>query len=563
MKRKIVQLCLFGLVWLLAACQTAAPAVDEADQEQPGEVQQEVATSEAPAPTEAAPEESADERSGGTLIYALDQEPDLLDPNKSGIRNAQIVFFNIFDALIALDPVTQEFKPWLATSWEISEDGRSYTFHLRDDVTFHDGTPFNAEAVAFNFERHHDPDSPTRGQGAIGYYESSEVLDEFTVRINLNEPLAAFLDYCSFAYRMVSPAGVEQFGDDFSRNPVGTGPFRFVEWVANDHITLERYEDHNWAPETMMHQGPAFLDTVIFRQIPDAGTRAASLENGEVNAAVMLPPVEAERLAADPDFQLLVGVAPGVPFVFALNTTKPPTNELAVRQAMNYGLDREAMVNIVFGPYQQYDANTAAHNILTPNVFGYDASAEIYDYDPERAGQLLTDAGWVDNDGDGIREKDGEPLTIILATWEEQSVADVAQVQLRDIGINVDLRVMPALSVNELQREGESHGSPVPAARSDPDVLTLFMHSRNLGNFNFTFMNDPELDSMLDAASIETDREKRANLYSELSHFVMEQALVMPMYNRDNLVVATTNVRDMIFDRAFFPIMYDTWMEGG
>ncbi len=560
MKSRSLWLCLLlTFLLLLVACQPQ-PSTPEGDDEPDVSTPQEP-TADAETPTDEASEPAGDSREGGTLIYAMDLEPDLLDPNKSGIRTSQIIFFQIFDALIALDPETQEFKPWLATSWEISEDGRSYTFHLREDVTFHDGTPFNAEAVKFNFERHHDPDSPTRGQGAIGYFETAEVLDEFTVRINLNEPLAAFLDYCSFAYRMVSPAGVEEWGDeDFSRHPVGTGPYRFVEWVANDHVTLEKNPDYNWAPETMQHQGAGYLDQIIFRQIPEAGTRVVALENGEVHVAVTIPAVEAARLAENPDFKMLVGQSPGVPFVFALNTTKPPTDELAVRQALNYGLDREAMVNIVYGAFQAAGANTAAHNVLTPNVFGYDPTAEIYDYDPERAMQLLEDAGWVDSDGDGIREKDGEPLQIIMVTWEEQSVADVAQSQWREIGIDVDLRVLPALTVNEMQREGESHASPVPAARSDPDVLTLFAHSRNIGNFNFTFMEDPELDALLDAGSSETDREARAEIYSDISHFFMEQALTVPMYNRDNVVIAVDEVQDLIFDRGFFPNLYDVWL---
>lgn len=544
---------IIGLIFILVATACAPAAAPGAGESSGSQDVGELVT--------ATPDVSAEPHAGGTLTYAVDTEPDMLDPNLSSLRGSQIVFFSLYDCLVALDPETQEYVPWLAESWEISEDGRSYTFKLRNDVTFHDGTPFNAEAVKFNFDRLHDPDLASRASGAFGFYESSEVLDEYTVRINLTEAYAPFLDLVSYIYRIVSPAAVEEWGnEDFGRHPVGTGPYEFVEWVANDHITIEKNLDYDWAPEISTHTGPAYVDQVVFSHIPESGTRIAALEKGEVQVAVNVPAIEAGRLAEDPRFKLVVGRVPGKSFHFALNTTKPPTDELAVRQAMNYGVDREAIVNTIYGAYQEIGANTAAYNLLTPNIFGYDPSAEIYHYDPEKAKQLLEDAGWVDTDGDGIREKDGQPLEIDLNTWEQQSVADVAQAQLREIGIDVNLGVMPVLTVNELQRKGESHASPMPAARSDPDYIRVALHSSNIGGWNFFFINDPDLDALLEAAASETDRDKRAEMYSQIQHRVMEQALLFPLYNRDNVVAARDEVMDLQFDRGFFPLLHDVWL---
>jgi peptide/nickel transport system substrate-binding protein len=506
--------------------------------------------------------ESPAARAGGVLNYSVDTEPDRLDPNLSAQRGSQIVFFSIYDCLIALDPATGTYIPWLATSWDISEDGKTYTFKLRDDVTFHDGTPFNAEAVKFNFDRHHDPELDSRATGAFGFYESSEVVDEYTVAIHLNAPLASFLDDVSYIYRMVSPAAVEEWGnEDFGRHPVGTGPFKFVEWVANDHVTLEKNPDYNWAPDIALHQGPAYLDQVIFRHIQESGTRIAALEKGEVQAAVNVPSIEAGRLDADPAFKLAVGRVPGIPFHFALNHTKPPIDDVAVRQAMNYGLDREAIVKTIYGAFQGIGANTAAYTILAPITWGYDKNTEMYRYDAEKAMQLLDDAGWTVNPDTGIREKDGQPLEVILNTWEEQSVADVAQAQLREIGIDIKLGVLPVLTVNEMQRAGESHGSPLPFARSDPGVLAFTFHSDNIGGWNLCFLDDPEMDALLDAAASEMDRDKRAEMYSDVQRQVMEQALVLPLYNRDNVVAVRDEVQQLRFDRGFFPLMYDTWLK--
>lgn len=543
MTRQIRMLAaLFALLFLLAAC-VAAPAAAPAS------------VPEGEAPADGSPV------SGGTLGYAIVDEPTMLDPNKSTQRSDQTVFFSIYDCLVALDPESQEFVPWLAESWEVSDDGLTYTFHLRDDVTFHDGTPFNAEAAKFNFDRTHDPATNSIASVPRASFGSAEVIDEHTLQINLLEPVAAFLDYVSYAYRMASPAAVAEWGnDDFGRHPVGTGPFKFVEWVAADHITLEKNPDHNWGPAIASNQGGAYLDQVVFRIIPESGTRVGLLENDEIQAAMTIPSIEAERLKGEPDFQLVVGIVPGIPFHFAINSTKAPTDELAVRQAMNYGVNRDAIVQTIFGAYQELGANTAADNILTPNTFGFDPTAAIYTYDPERAQQLLEEAGWIDGDGDGIREKDGQPLKIILGTWETQSVADVAQAQLRDIGMDVEVRVSPALTVNEQQQQGISNGSPLPAARSDPDALRTFLHSENLGGWNFYFYSDPELDAWLEQATVESDRAIRADLYSKVAHRVMEQGIMFPMYNRDNVVVARSSVHDLHFDRGFFPLLGDVWL---
>jgi peptide/nickel transport system substrate-binding protein len=512
------------------------------------------------APSTQAP--PAQSKAGGVLNYAVDTEPDKLDPNLSGGRGGKIVFSQIYDNLIALDPATQTFVPWLAKSWEVSPDGLHYTFHLRQDVKFHDGTPFNAAAVKFNFDRHHDPASASEAEGAIGFYDSSDVVDEYTVRINLKKPLAPFLDYVSDVYKLNSPAAVQKWGADYSRHPTGTGAFKFVEWMDNDHITLERNSEYQWPPQNSPNQGPAYLDRVIFRNIPEPGTRIAALENGEVQAAVNVPAVDAARLEQDPKFRLIVGYVPGITFHWSLNIHKAPTDELAVRQAMNYGVDREAIVKTVYGPYQAIKANTAAYNILVPNTFGFDpTAAAIYKYDPEKAKQLLEDAGWKVNTSTGIREKDGKPLEIIMNTWEKQSVLEVAQAQLRNIGMDIKVGVLPVATVNDLQRKEASNGSPSPAARADPDEISPEFHSRNLGTWNLIFLNDPKMDNLLDSGASEVDRDKRKEIYSQIQHLIMEQAMIFPLYNRDNVVAINEAVQGLTLDRGFFPRLHDVWLQ--
>ena len=231
--------------------------------------------------------------------------------------------------------------PGLAESWVISDDGMSYTFNLRHDVEFHDGTPFNAAAVKFSLDRIIAPD--TQSQLAItliGPYASTDVVNEYTAKVNFSEPYAPFLGNLSLPYMaMVSPTAVEKWGADYQLHQVGTGPFIFKEYVPNERLVLERNPDYNWAPSFAQHTGPAYLDRVVFRFLPDSSARIRALEAGDVDVARELPPEQSPRLAQNPDFTLLVGAMPGQTMQFFMNTQREPTNDLKVRQALLYGTD--------------------------------------------------------------------------------------------------------------------------------------------------------------------------------------------------------------------------------
>jgi peptide/nickel transport system substrate-binding protein len=505
-------------------------------------------------------------QSGGTLVYALRDEPDRLDPNLSGLRPSQIVFFQIFDPLVVRDPRDKTFKPWLATSWTVSPDGKVYTFKLRDGVKFQDGTPFNAAAVAFNFDRTHNPKLASRCGGcAVGFYDHAVAVDPLTVKIYLKRPWAPFLDAASLYYRMVSPAGVKQSGDqDFGRHPVGTGAFKFVEWVPNDHITLERYADYRWPSSILHHTGPASLERVTFRMLPEDSTRVAALENGEVQVIDNAPAQDFDRLTKDARFKGLVGFVPGVPFDFAVNVTKPPTNELAVRQALSYGLDRPTIVKTVFDPFTKVGAFLPAYGLLTPYTYGYDKSADLYHYDPAKARSLLDAAGWKVGP-DGVRQKAGRRLTVPLGSWEH-GVPEVMQSQLKQIGVEVKLFIATGTAiqtVNENQRRAITLMSPLPAPRSDPDIISAFLHSRNVGGggFNFSFVKDPALDALLDAQAVEVDPVKRAQILSKAQRLVMSKGYMVAVYDWDNISLKSAKVNDLEFDSiGFFPWLYDAWL---
>jgi peptide/nickel transport system substrate-binding protein len=498
---------------------------------------------------------------GGTLVYTLDGSPDRLDPNLSGLRPSQIVFFQIFDPLVVRDPKDASIKPWLATSWTVSPDGKTYLFHLRPGVKFHDGTPFDAAAVKFNFDRTHNPALGARCGGcAVGFYESADVVDASTVRIHLKSAWAPFLDAASLFYRMVSPAGVRKVGDqDFGQHPVGSGPFRFVEWVPNDRVVLERNPDYAWPSPIFQHQGPAYLERLVFRIVPEPSTRVSSLQAGEVQVTTAVSPQDFQRLAHDPRFKPIVGLAPGSPYSWPMNVTKTPTDDLAVRQAIEYGINRDLIARVAYGPFQAFGAYRPAYTLLSPVTWGYDKSSEIYRYDPAKAKALLDGAGWKPG-ADGVRAKGNQRLTLVFNAWEH-GIPELVQSELRSIGFDVQIGIYDALTVNEDQRKGESNLSPLPGARTDPDVLSAFLHSRNVGGggFNFSFVKDPTFDRMLDDGATEVNPARRKQIYGEIQRYAMEKAYMLPITTRDNVSLETAKVSGLRFDATgFFPWLYDT-----
>jgi peptide/nickel transport system substrate-binding protein len=479
-----------------------------------------------------------------------------------------IALSSVYDTLVAQDR-DGTFHPSLAVSWSISPDRRVYTFRLRSDVTFHDGTPFNAEAVVRNLSRVADP--ATRSQKAVfllGPFDHAEAADNYTVRIVLREPYAPLLDGLSQVYLgMASPAALDKWGDQYQLHQVGTGPFRFVEYQDRQTLTLERNESYRWAPSIRAHQGPAYLDRIEFRFYPDPATRLPALLAGQADVMGELPPKDAETIAQAPEgkagnaaYTLYPVAIPGQSVQFFLNTSLPPLEDLRVRQALLHATDRAALVGAVFGP-----SSPVASGPLSAVTRGAEKSlAGLYPYDPDKARTLLSAAGWRDTNGDGILEKDGKPLALrgILMSWGElPAIGTILQAQWRKAGVDLQLEPMTYPAALEAARAGTHHLMPFVISGTDPDLLSDFFHSRNLGGFNFAKVNDPELDAWLDEASRERDWSKRAALYTKVQQRVMDEAWILPVRDQVNLNASSTRVQGLSYDvQGWFPILADVWL---
>jgi peptide/nickel transport system substrate-binding protein len=517
-----------------------------------------------PTPLDQGPTQETGPIAGGKIVYGLTLSPSGIDPHIDASSELGIPLSSVYDTLVYQD-LDGTFVPGLAERWEFSDDGLVYTFYLRRDVTFHDGTPFNAEAVQFNLDRIADPDTGSRkAVGMLGPYDRTEIVDEYTVKVHFREPYAPFLDSASQVYLgMASPAAVEKWGADYQLHQVGTGPFVFVEYVPNDHLTLVRNPDYNWAPQVYSHNGPAYLDEIEFRFYVDPSVRAPALESGEADVMGEVPPQDAARLEGNEDFVLHRVPVPGQPLQFFLNTERPPTDDPRVRQALLYAADRQAIVSTIF-----LDYSPVAYGPLGSATMGYDPAVEgMYAYDPEEASRLLEEAGWIDANGDGVRDREGQPLELnaILMTWGYLSeVGQMLQAQYRAVGIDLKTQTVAFPAAVEAAGEGEHHLAPMTFFSSDPSVLDFTYLSSNAdGGFNWSKVRDAELDRLLTEALSEPDPDRRVALYSQAQRRIMDLALVLPIREYVNLNATSAHVHDLQFDlRGWFPWLHDVYLDG-
>lgn len=493
------------------------------------------------------------------LVYGLTLVPSGIDPHIHASAELAIPLRSVYDSLVYFDEETGEFVPGLASSWEVSPDGLTYTFYLRDDVTFHDGTLFNADAVRVNIQRILSPDANSlKAASLLGPLDQVEVIDDYTVRFVLTDPFPALLDGLSQPYiGMASPASLSEFDTlTYQFHQVGTGPYRFVEYVVNDRIVLEKNPDYAWAPAVVEHD-VASVDRIVFRFFTDPASRGLALQSDEVQVMGELLPTDARQLVADARIQLNVASIPGQPLQFYLNTNRTPTSSLEVRQALILATDRQAIVQSVFQGYAPiaYGPLSAVTRFYDPQVQTY------YGYDPVQAVMLFDSTGWIDTDGDGWRDEGGEPLEIVLVAPPWGLIPDVATVLENqwETTLNVQVRVNQVASypmLTEVADSNEYHAIALNAFGRDPVFISgNYLTSQRM---NWSRVADEELDGWLEAAAGEVDAQRRASLYSDIQRRIMEQALILPIRDYTNLNGIQPGIEGVHFDaQGWFPYLID------
>jgi peptide/nickel transport system substrate-binding protein len=476
------------------------------------------------------PQANATPKAGGDWIVSIAEEPDTLDPHKTGAAVAQRILRSVCDPLIAKD-FDGKYVPGLASAWTISSDGLTWNLTLREDVTFQDGTPFNADAVKASLDRILDPATKSAGaKSALGPVTSVTVTAPNAVQLKLGKPFAPLLDGLTNAgfIAILSPTAMQAAGADMGRKPISTGPFMVDEWKSSDHITLKKNPNYKWAPG-YLHQGDAaFLDSLTFRIIVEDASRTAAFEAGEINE-MGVPSTDVESIKQSSDQYWTVDyLRNGVVFL-EFNVTKAPFDDLKVRQAFNSAIDKTAVLNTAV-----QGLGIVADGFLSPSIAGYWPGITDYapKFDKDKAGQLLDSAGWTLN-GD-TREKDGQPFKFTLYNLKTDAwdrAVQVVQSQLKDIGVQMEIQDFEFGTLLQKAQAGEHQMEMMGYTYPNPDIAYLWFDSANIGTgLNLSHDNDPKLDELIEKSRATMDETARDQVYQDLQKYIVDQAIWVPLW---------------------------------
>ncbi|GAA2551010.1 ABC transporter substrate-binding protein [Mycolicibacterium diernhoferi] len=520
---------------------------------------------------EASSEDAGTPVSGGSIVYATDREPTCLDPHNFGDMPQTYIARQYLDSLVSERP-DGSVVPWLADSWEVSPDGLTYIFKIKQGVKFHDGTPLDAEAVHANFVQILDPatESATDAGYLRPYYESSRAIDPATFELKLKTPYSALLPVLSQAFFGIeSPKAMARGLEQNCQSPVGTGPFIVKAWHRGQSVELERNPDYNSAPADAKHQGPAYLDSVTWKFIEDGSVRAAAVQGRDADIIFNPPPQQVAALKADPNLTTQEFTHTGLPNGIALNTSRAPFDDTLVRQAFIHGANAEAAVKSAYLGVYEWE-----HGPISSTTPYFKDLRSFYSYDRDKADKLLDEAGWTQRDADGFRTKDGKRLTAELVYSADTGDTPPADVTLfqniqsaeKEIGFDVVLKPLPqdqyfaAFSDKDAYDglTGAYWNSPTPA------VLSIVFSSDSLkaapGN-NMSWVENPKIDELVRAAAGTTDTAEQQRLYGQTQEIVAEEAYQLGLYPVLTRLVAKKNLRDVWIEPSEGePVLHDAWL---
>ena len=499
------------------------------------------------------------------IVYGLTLQPSGFDPHINRSSELGIPLRQVYDTLVYRDPESNAFVGGLATDWAISEDGLIYTFNLRQDVVFHDGTPFNAQAVGVNLDRIVAPETGSQlAAFLLGPYAGYEIVSDYSIRLRLTQPYSPLLDSLAQVYLgIASPTALNEYSDNrYQFHQVGTGPFRFVEYVPGDHILLQRNPDYAWGPAFYQPSTENSVGEIEFRFFTDPPTRTLALESGEAQVMGELLPTDGRALTGNSSIQLVPQAVPGQPLQFLMNTQRFPTDSRGVRQALIFGANRNAIVDAVF---QQF--SPVAWGPLAANTLYYDRSVQgLYAHDIGQAQALLDAEGYEDTDNDGFRDVAGVTLSVdvIVPPWGlAPEVAQLLQDQWRTIGIQAVLVPVPTFgALLEAVDSGEYNLVAFNTYGLDPAFLNDFYLSDGVNNF--TGFASEELDNALLEAIRQTDPGVRAAYYARAQNMIMDEALLVPIRDQVNLNASSAAVSGLAFDPyGWFPLLNNVQLVTG
>lgn len=507
---------------------------------------------------------SAQPRKGGTLTIGRNHDADTLYPGKSTGLSAIATNLMLYDGLVLHD-FQMKIRPALAERWETSADGLTWTFHLKKGVKFHCGEPLTAQDVKDHFDRWIDAKEAFPTKAKMAALQETRVVDDQTVTFKLKEPTLVFLNNVSqteWSYASIPHARhVAKYGKDYgvlAESVCGTGPFRLKQWTKDDRVELTRFDDYRWGSPAYENAGPAHLDRVVLRTIPEDASRAAELETGGIDVDIDVAPQHIARLEGR-------GVRiTSIPRLssnhIGFNVEKDVFKDARVRRAIAHAVNREQIVQFVMRG--QADVSTGFLHPLVPGATPKEEMKPFMaEFNPEKSRALLTDAGWKPG-ADGVRQKDGKPLRVTCYVFTElhERIVTPVQATLRDVGVDMQIKRLESAAFTAATRAGDHDMRFLPMIYTSADFLYFFV-SAAIPSPNTVRWRDDRTDTLFKVTQTTLKDAERVKAFQQLEQRLVEQSVVVPIQHVRWIFGARPRVAGM----KYHPIhgvykLIDTWV---
>ncbi|MCK9901929.1 ABC transporter substrate-binding protein [Parafrankia colletiae] len=507
---------------------------------------------------------SGEPKSGGTLTVALSGDPGSVYP-RAVTPIVREVSRPVVDSLVALDPETRKAVPWLAESFEANDDATEYTFHLREGVTFSDGTPLTAEVVKRNFDDILATKAELTGSASVttlttSKYEGTEAVDERTVVQRFGKPFLGWpTALAGSGFGIVAPATLDLPVKDRFDKVIGSGPFVLESYQKNSQVVLTKRAGYEWGPQYRERNGEAYLDRLVFKVVPEASVRTGALRTGQVQVAVALNPSDIDGVE-EAGFEIFSQSQPRLSEALVVTgADRAPLSDVKVRQAIARAVDTTEIRDSVLHP-----SFTNATSVLTSTVPGWSDTSGVLKRDPAAAERLLDEAGWT-RQGDGIRQKDGKPLRIVFGwldrgnAWD-QGLVELVKAQLAKVGVDLQLRLDTAAAAVEALQAGDQYDAFLSGVAGSLDAeadVSAFATSPP----NFYNIQDKEIDTLLGQLTAASDPAKHSELLVTIQERIAEQGIVVPLVEETAVVAVGKNVHGFRLDAdARLLGLADVWL---
>jgi peptide/nickel transport system substrate-binding protein len=495
---------------------------------------------------------------GGTLNFGIATDTAIIDPSITGSSITALIARNVVDSLVG-QAEDNRFTPWLAERWEINGDNTQYTFHLRQGVTFSDGTPLDAATVKYNFDRILDPKTTSSyARSLLGPVDSIAAPDERTVVVTYRQPFAPLLQGLSLPYLGIQSPSYLRKAESTTNTIVGSGPFVLDAFTKGSGSRLSRRADYNWGPGYAAHSGPAYLDAITFKYLPEASVRLGALNSGQLQAIDEIPPANFRTVQTNDQLQVVTRENPGINRSLFLNTSKAPFEDVRVRRAFQSAVDVASAVKVAY-----FGSLRPADNILSPTTLYYDpAIASEWGLDLVKANRLLDEAGWTQRDAAGIRSRDGRRLSVrfvydsAAVSASDVTMAQAIQFSVKKAGFDLELDPVDAGGYAARTAASDYDIASFYYVRAEPDILRTVFHSAYIPPKGANVARVDSLDGKLNEA-VGASEEARKRLYGEIQRQVIDQAYAVPLYVAAYRLGATKSLHGLSWATNAKPNFYD------